>query len=106
MGLENLWSLEIAAPRASGASRWLLPEPLERPDSCPQSLWSFEALEPRDGCSQSLWSLEMSAPPRWLLPEPLVEEVVEEPVEEASKLFENTRSKALSDECGDEPASQ
>ena len=34
------------ASRASGASRWLLPEPLE----------------PRHGCSQRLWSVEMAAP--------------------------------------------
>ena len=43
---QSLWSLAMAAPRASGASRWVLLEPLER----------------RDGCSSSLWSVEMAAP--------------------------------------------
>ena len=51
----------MAAPRASGAWRWLLPEPLE----------------PRDGCSRSL-----EAALKMLVA------AVEEPVEEASKLFE------------------
>ena len=31
-----------SAAGASGASRWLLPEPLEPRDGCPQSLWSLE----------------------------------------------------------------
>ena len=92
MGLESLWSLEMAAPRASGASRWPLPEPREPRDGCSWSLWSVEMgalrasgasrwplpepLEPRDSCSPSLWSLEIAAPrapvaSRRLLPEPL-----------------------------------
>ena len=78
MGFESLWSLEMAAPRASGASRWPLPEPREPRDGCSWSLWSLamgalrasgasrwplpEPLEPRDSCSQSLWSLEIAAP--------------------------------------------
>ena len=78
MGLESLWSLEMAALRAFGASRWPLPEPREPRDGCSWSLWSLamgalrasgasrwplpELLEPRDSCSQSLWSLEIAAP--------------------------------------------
>ena len=55
------------ASRASGASRWLLPEPLEPRDGRSPSLGSLEmgalgALERRDGCSSSLWSVEMAAP--------------------------------------------
>ena len=66
------------ASRASGASRWLLPEPLEPRDGRSQSLGSlemgalgasgasrwvlFEPLERRDGRSQSLWSLTIAAP--------------------------------------------
>ena len=66
------------ASRASGASRWLLPEPLEPRDGRSPSLGSlemgalgasgasrwvlFEPLERRDGRSQSLWSLEIAAP--------------------------------------------
>ena len=55
------------ASRASGASRWLLPEPLEPRDGRSRasgaSRWVFlEPLEPRDGCSSSLWSVEMAAP--------------------------------------------
>ena len=62
----SLWSVEIAAPRASGASRWLLPEPLEPRDSCSQSLWSLEIAAPRasgasHNCSQSLWILMAAA---------------------------------------------
>ena len=68
----------MAAPRASGASRWPLPEPREPRDGCSWSLWSLamgalrasgasrwplpEPLEPRDSCSQSFWSLEIAAP--------------------------------------------
>ena len=66
------------ASRASGASRWLLPEPLEPRDGRSRSLGSlemaaprasgasrwvfFKPLERRDGRSQSLWSLEIAAP--------------------------------------------
>ena len=75
----------MAAPRASGTSKQLLPEPLE----------------PRDSWSQSPWGLAMAAPrasgaSRRLLPELLepqdgccFEETVEETVEKASKLFED-----------------
>ena len=38
----GLWSLAMAAPGATAASRWLLPEPPEPRDSCSQSLWSLE----------------------------------------------------------------
>ena len=48
------------ASRASGASRWLLPEPLEHRDSCSQSLWILEMAVPR-----------ASGASTWLLPEPL-----------------------------------
>ena len=79
----------MAAPGASAASRWLLPELLERRDGRSQSLWGLEAaaprafgasrslvpepLGPRNGCSQSLWSFQEPAPRasgdhRWLLP--------------------------------------
>ena len=44
---QSLWSLAIAAPKASAASRWLRPEPLERRDSCSKSLWSFQEAAPR-----------------------------------------------------------
>ena len=57
----SLLGLEMAASRASGAWRWLLPGPLE----------------PRGGCSQSL-----EAALKMLV------EAVEEPIGEASKLFE------------------
>ena len=75
-GSRSFWSLEKAAPRASGASRWLLPEPLEPRYSCSQSLWSLgwllpTTLEPRDSCC--------------------LEKAVEETVEEASKLFEDAQ---------------
>ena len=66
------------ASRASGASRWLLPELLEPRDGCSWSLGSLdtaapgasaasrwplpEPLERRDGRSQSLWKLEIAAP--------------------------------------------
>ena len=75
---QSLWNLAMAAPRASGASRWPLPEPLEPRDSCSQSLWSLEIAAPRapgasHSCSQSLWSLQEAAPrasgaSRWLMP--------------------------------------
>ena len=68
----------MGALRASGASRWPLPEPLEPRDSCSQSLWSLEIAAPRApgasrSCSQSLWSLQEAAPrasgaSRWLMP--------------------------------------
>ena len=81
MGLESPWILKMAAPGATATSRWLLPEDLERRDSCsPQEvsrlentreiskkmrsepLGPREPLERRDGCSQSLWSLAIAAP--------------------------------------------
>ena len=70
---------------ASGASRWVLFEPLERRDGRPQSLRSLEIAAPRAPVAS-----------RRLLPEPLeprdgccFEEAVEETVAEASKLFED-----------------
>ena len=50
LGLKSLWSLEMAAPRASGASRWLLP----RGSGRRTSRRNFEALRRRLAQKHSL----------------------------------------------------
>ena len=96
----------MAAPRASGALRRVLPEPLGPEVAAPMgSLWSFEMAAPK-ASAPSLWSLEMAAPRAsgaWgfdtaaSTPQSTrLEEAVEEPVEEISKLFEAPRLEATS----------
>ena len=81
---------------ASGASRWVLFEPLERRDGRSQSLWSLEITATRafgaslpEPLGPRIAAPRASGASRRLLPElPCLEETVEETVEEASNLFE------------------
>ena len=97
----------MGALGASGASRWVLFEPLERRDGRSQCFWSLEITATRAfGASRELLPEPLgpriaapraSGASRRLLPELLeprdgccVEETVEETVEGASKFFEGT----------------
>ena len=67
----------MAAPRASEASRWLLPKPLKPRGSCSQSHWGLGL---RHSCLEAAVKM--------------LEGAVKEPVEETSKLFEAAQLKA------------